>query len=70
MISGYTRSMDLDVTEAELNVWKSGTNIQDAMPNLSANEREFIMTGITPEEWDAAFPDEEEEDYSNDERPF
>jgi hypothetical protein len=32
--------------------------IQEAMPNLSADDREFIMTGITPEEWNSAFPDE------------
>jgi len=25
------------------------------MPNLSADEREFLMTGITPDEWDEAF---------------
>jgi hypothetical protein len=26
--------------------------IQDAMPRLNENEREFIMTGITAEEWE------------------
>jgi hypothetical protein len=26
--------------------------IQDAMPNLSADEREFIMTGMTPADWE------------------
>jgi hypothetical protein len=30
------------------------------MPNLTADEREFIMTGITPDEWDAAFEDLDE----------
>jgi hypothetical protein len=29
--------------------------VQNAMPNLSADEREFIMTGITPTEWDEMF---------------
>lgn len=35
--------------------WQSGTVIQRAMPHLSADEREFIMTGITPSEWDEIF---------------
>ena len=34
--------------------------IQDAFPMLPANHREFLMTGITPEEWDAMFPEETE----------
>jgi len=34
--------------------------IQDAMPNLSVGERDFIITGITPEGWDALFGEEEE----------
>jgi hypothetical protein len=25
--------------------------IQNAMPHLSVDDREFIMTGVTPEEW-------------------
>ncbi len=29
--------------------------IQDAFPELSADDREFLLTGITPEEWDRAF---------------
>jgi len=30
--------------------------VQDAFPHLSKEEREFLMTGITAEEWLAAFP--------------
>jgi len=36
----------------------AGMLIQDAMPNVSVDEREFIMTGITPEEWDSTFNEE------------
>ena len=32
--------------------------MQDAMPNVSVDEREFIMTGSTPEEWDLYFNEE------------
>tara|TARA_R100000234_G_C4931634_1_gene148761 strand:+ start:601 stop:747 length:147 start_codon:yes stop_codon:yes gene_type:complete len=47
--------MEIDVTEEQIALWESGVLIQNAMPNLSADEREFIKTGITPEEWDSAF---------------
>ena len=52
--SGEENSMEINVTEQELDNWMNGTLIQNAMPNLSADEREFIMTGIPPEEWDNA----------------
>ena len=38
--------------------WDAGEPIQVAFPSLSADEREFIMTGITPQEWEAAFGEE------------
>lgn len=31
--------------------------IQDAFPNLNPSEREFLMTGITDEEWDTLSDD-------------
>jgi hypothetical protein len=52
MLSKIERSLDLDVTAEEIKAWKSGMLIQDAMPRLNENEREFIMTGITAEEWE------------------
>lgn len=36
--------------------------IQDAFPELDAEEREFIMTGVTPQEWNDAFTEEAEEE--------
>ena len=54
-LSGNTNSMEIEVTQEQLSSWESGVLIQNAMPNLSADEREFIMTGITPAEWDSAF---------------
>jgi hypothetical protein len=33
--------------------------VQDAFPNMTADDREFLMTGITPAEWAAMFPKEE-----------
>ena len=62
MISGKTNSMELDVSMAQYQSWIDGENIQVAMPHLSADEREFIKTGITPSEWEEQFGEEEEED--------
>jgi hypothetical protein len=58
MLSGVTRSRDIDVTEEEYNRWRSGVLIQRAMPHLSDVDREFIMTGITEEEWNAEMKEE------------
>ena len=52
MLSKIERSLELDVTDEEIKAWKAGMLIQDAMPRLNENEREFIMTGITAEEWE------------------
>ena len=41
------------------NAWNDGMLIQDAFPGLSAEDREFIMTGITPDEWDSIFGEEQ-----------
>lgn len=35
--------------------WQFGMLVQEAFPNLNNNEREFIMTGLYQEEWDAMF---------------
>jgi hypothetical protein len=55
VLSGKLRSMDLPITQEQIDRWRNGGLIQLVMPNLSADEREFFMTGISPEEWDDAF---------------
>jgi hypothetical protein len=52
IFSGEKHTIEMDVTKEELADWKSGTLIQHAMPRLSASEREFLITGITEEEWE------------------
>ena len=54
-ISNEKNTMDLDIDSYQLNQWQNGGLIQDVMPHLTADEREFIMTGITPAEWNATF---------------
>ena len=58
ILTGETRTIDLPVTLRQLQDWVDGTLIQNAMPNLTPDEREFIKTGITEGEWEEAFADE------------
>ena len=56
-------SMMIDVSYAQVMAWEEGGElIQNALPShLTADEREFLMTGITPKEWaDIGGPWEEE----------
>ena len=57
LFTGVTRTIDLPITEEQLTLWEEGMLIQKAMPNLSPDQREFIMTGVTSEEWNEAFKD-------------
>jgi hypothetical protein len=57
-ITGIEHTMDLDITPEQIERYNNGELIQRAFPNLSAGEREFIMTGITPKEWDDIFSPE------------
>jgi hypothetical protein len=64
-ITGNTNSMFILLDVADYKRWalskytQKPLNIQDCLPYLSADEREFLKTGIMPEEWGQAFPEEE-----------
>ena len=55
MLTGAVTTMDIDVTQEQLNSWKNGKLIQNAMPNITPRERDFIKLGMTPDEWDKMF---------------
>ena len=49
---------------SDLERWRNKeASIQTAFPYLSASDREFIMTGITDDEWEATFGPEDLPDY-------
>ena len=64
-LTGIEHSLDLPVTEQQLQLWELGELIQDVMPNLTPAQREFLMTGIIEEEWDHVFLDNDEEDEAD-----
>lgn len=66
-LSGITRQKDLPVTEEQIERWRKGELLQNVFPHLSPDDREFIKTGITAEEWEEMLgPENMPEDYSGD----
>ena len=57
--SGIMRTRLLDITEEQLDDYTRGALIQSAFPNLTDEEREFFLTGITPNEWAEMFSKKE-----------
>jgi len=51
MITGLEHTLELAITEEQLAAYEAGALLQDAFPDLDAPHREFIKTGVTPEEW-------------------
>ena len=58
MMTGSVNTLDIPVTQSQIDAWQGGLLIQEAMPHLSADDREFLMTGITPQVWDDEFGEE------------
>jgi hypothetical protein len=51
MITGLEHTLDLPVTPEQMAAYENGALLQVAFPDLDAPNREFIKTGVTPEEW-------------------
>jgi hypothetical protein len=60
-ISGKINTVDLPITPAQIIEWQNGSRIQLVFPDLTPGQREFIMTGITDQEWEDMFGRGEEE---------
>ena len=65
VLSGKNNTMDLPVTEQQLLDWLGtpdcpGRLIQDVMPHLSVQQREFLISGCLPEEWETICSDSED----------
>lgn len=59
-LTGKTHTLDIDITLAQYKAWEDGAIIQKIAPHLSADDREFIISGCTAEEWDDLFAGDEE----------
>lgn len=58
---GKTGTLEIS-NEKAYESWQNGTLIQRAFPELSAEEREFIITGLCPECQTKIFNFEEEDE--------
>lgn len=62
-MTGNINDMEFDMTAKEYNErikkYNAGALVQDVFPDCTADQREFIVTGMTPQEWADLFPDEE-----------
>lgn len=54
-ITGKINRQEIPVSRAQIDSWKAGELIQDAMPHLTPDQREFIKTGIMPDVWESIF---------------
>lgn len=76
IITGKDHQMDLPVTEEQLTRWQRGELIQNVMPELTPVQREFLISGMTPEEQEEIFGNGSQDDdddyddyYNNDNGP-
>jgi len=53
ILSGKINTMALDISQEHLDTYEqvSGVLVQNVFPNLNKEEREFLISGITPDEW-------------------
>jgi hypothetical protein len=59
LLSGVVRTLDLPVTQEQIDRFEKGEGLaEDIFPNLTLDQREFILTGITNEDWDETPLDE------------
>ena len=59
--NGQFNTMDVNITREQYNRFIEGKeNIQTIMPNITADEREFLISGLLPDEFDQLFNDGKE----------
>jgi hypothetical protein len=61
IVSGKVYQMDINITSEQLFDFINGRSglAQEAFPDLSIDEREFIISGIHPDEWNELFGNED-----------
>lgn len=61
-LTGKQNQMVLPVTQEQISRWEGGELVQDVFPDLDENQREFLITGITPDEWENALGVDDDND--------
>lgn len=52
-LTGKWNTMEIPLTLEQIDAWRTGNrSIQQCFPHLTVDQREFLITGSTPAEWD------------------
>ena len=51
-LTGKVNALAITMDPADYLAWQNGALIQEALPYLTTDEREFIKTGLIGDEWD------------------
>ena len=62
-ITRKMNTMELPITQEHLDNYDTvgGLLVQDVFPNLDVGQREFLISGITPQEWEETFGEGDDE---------
>jgi hypothetical protein len=55
MLTDQEHTQEIDISQDQLSRWMAGELIQNVCPHLSDDDREFLINGITKEEWEQLF---------------
>ena len=58
-LTGRKHEMELPVTFEEIERFEGGELAQSVWPNLTAEQRDFLILGVTPDEAKALLPPED-----------
>ena len=63
VITKKMNTMELPISQEHLDIYDTVGDIlvQDAFPNLDKEQREFLISGITPDEWNKHLGDYNDE---------
>ena len=54
-LTGKEHTLEIDITQDQWNRWKGGELLQNVCPHLDTDDREFLISGSTKEEWNEFF---------------
>jgi len=62
VLTRQMNTMELPISQEHLEIYDTVGDIlvQDAFPNLDKEQREFLISGITPDEWNKTFGEGDE----------
>ena len=68
VVTRKMNTMELPISQEHLDIYDTVGDIlvQDAFPNLDKGQREFLISGITPDEWNNTFGEDEDDDEGGD----